>query len=93
MADDARPAHRWDPGARYRPSRLAVAARSDPATSALTGRLRRGPADRTAVFDRPVWRPVGAAGTRTALGAVLGAYRRGVVDTSGLVRAVGRVLR
>lgn len=95
MSDDAR-TQRWDPGARYRPSVLAptghLAGAGEP-TVHLAGRLRRGPAVRTAVFDRPVWRAdVGHAGLATALGAVVAAYRRGVVDTSGMTRAVGRVL-
>jgi len=59
MHDDARerPDLRWDPGARYRPSVLAGAKVTDVAPR-LTGRLHRGPATRTAVFDRDLWRPV-----------------------------------
>lgn len=66
-SDDAtqRPHQRWDPGARYRPSVLAGLPSLRPApaaparaTSLLAGRLRRGPATRTAVFDRDLWRPV-----------------------------------
>lgn len=65
--DDARqrPHPRWDPGARYRPSVLAglpslkpAPTAPAPATSRLAGRLRRGPATRTAVFDRDLWHPV-----------------------------------
>ncbi|MFC7878615.1 hypothetical protein [Isoptericola sp. NPDC057391] len=67
-SDDApqRPHPRWDPGARYRPSvlaglpslRPAAAAPPTPSPHRLAGRLRRGPAVRTAVFDRDLWRPV-----------------------------------
>ncbi|MEL7974996.1 hypothetical protein AAG589_03970 [Isoptericola sp. F-RaC21] len=78
-SDDAtqRPHLRWDPGARYRPSVLAglpslrPAPASPPTPSTLStaaprrlaGRLRRGPATRTAVFDRDLWRPVQHATT------------------------------
>jgi hypothetical protein len=76
---DAAHLPRWDPGARYRAPMLRPTE-----VEHLAGRLVRGPAVRTAVFDRPVWRAdLGHGGV---------AYRRGVVDTSGLVRAVGRVL-
>ncbi|SKC71149.1 hypothetical protein [Krasilnikoviella flava] len=71
VRDDARerPDLRWDPGARYRPSVLAglpslkpalkpAPAAPVPQAHRLAGRLRRGPAARTAVFDRDLWRPV-----------------------------------
>jgi hypothetical protein len=88
MSDVAHPAPRWDPGARYRSSTLRPAE-----VEHLAGRLVRGPATRTAVFDRPVWRAdLGHGGVATAVGTVVAAYRRGVVDTSGLIRAVGRAL-
>jgi hypothetical protein len=88
MSDAAHPAPRWDPGARYRSSALRPVE-----VPHLAGRLVRGPAERTAVFDRPVWRAdVCRGGVATAVGSVIAAYRRGVVDTSGLVRAVGRAL-
>jgi hypothetical protein len=101
MLDDDRPQQRWDPGARYRPSALA----GPPETSAdapvsqdehLPGRLFRGPARRTAVFDRSVWRSRSASPARRAaadaLVSALECYRAGALDTSGLVRAVGRAL-
>jgi len=95
MADPVRTT-RWDPGARYRASLLAPAARrgADEAIPArATGRLHRGPARRTAVFDRDVWRAdLGDGGPVVALGAAVAAYRRGAVGTSGLLRAVGRAL-
>jgi hypothetical protein len=85
---DAAHLPRWDPGARYRAPMLRPTE-----VEHLAGRLVRGPAVRTAVFDRPVWRAdLGHGGVATAVGTVVAAYRRGVVDTSGLVRAVGRVL-
>jgi hypothetical protein len=88
MSDAAHPAPRWDPGARYRTSTLRTAD-----APRLAGRLVRGPAVRTAVFDRPVWRAdLGHGGVATAVGSIVAAYRRGAVDTSGLVRAVGRAL-
>ncbi|WP_407317840.1 hypothetical protein UQW22_14715 [Isoptericola halotolerans] len=96
MTDDGptRPDQRWNPGARYRaamPARRQATATTPP----LAGRLRRGPARRTAVFDRDVWRPE-TAGVRPqvaeALSAAADRYRRGAVSTSGLVRAVGHAL-
>lgn len=103
VLDDDRPQQRWDPGARYRPSVLAPAAQGArgavPATpDRPRGRLVRGPARRTAVFDRSVWQSRGGhphphprrAGE--ALASALECYRSGVLDTSGLVRAVGRAL-
>jgi hypothetical protein len=130
------PTLRWNPGARYRASRLAdhsavdhpvaeapqavqvpappapvpgppapvpappgppalPAAGPVPAPPALAGRLFRGPARRTAVFEREIWYP----GTRTshvprdvseALVAAVERYRKGSISTSGLVRAIGR---
>lgn len=72
-------------------ARRQVAAAVEP----LAGRLRRGPARRTAVFDRDVWRPE-TAGVRPhvaeALTVAAERYRRGAVSTSGLVRAVGHAL-
>ncbi|GAA1735937.1 hypothetical protein GCM10009809_33900 [Isoptericola hypogeus] len=104
MSDDgdARPDLRWDPGARYRPSVLAArrpapvsSGASLPTPPRLAGRLRRGPVRRTAVFDREVWR-VDVRGARPGLADALAAsaarYRRGALDTTGLVRAVGRAL-
>ncbi|MFC8599371.1 hypothetical protein [Isoptericola sp. NPDC057191] len=66
MADDVRqrPDQRWDPGARYRSSVLAGLPSLKPTPAApspqprLAGRLHRGPARRTAVFDRDLWHPV-----------------------------------
>ncbi|PRZ04488.1 hypothetical protein BCE75_11031 [Isoptericola sp. CG 20/1183] len=98
MTDDGRtrPDQRWNPGARYRgpmPARRPTSAAAD--VQPLVGRLRRGPARRTAVFDRDVWRPA-TAGVRPqvaeALSAAAERYRRGAVSTSGLVRAVGHAL-
>jgi hypothetical protein len=123
------PTLRWNPGARYRASRLAdhtvadapqaavpaplapvpgppapvpappgppalPAAGPVPAPPALAGRLFRGPARRTAVFEREIWYP----GTRShvprdvseALVAAVERYRKGSISTSGLVRAIGR---
>ncbi len=60
------------------------------------GRLVRGPARRTAVFDRSVWQNPGGQPHRRrageALASALECYRTGALDTSGLVRAVGRAL-
>lgn len=99
------PSARWDPGARYRPSLLSetpvdddVAAPAAYESWALPGRLFRGPAQRKAVFDRPVWspRPGRARGPRERSAAELAdaveRYRRGGLSTTGLVRAVGRAL-
>ena len=89
---------RWDPGARYRPSVLAgrVTSSQAPApTARLTGRLRRGPVRRTAVFDRALWSR-GRGGVRPgvaeAVAVAAARYRHGALDTTGLVRAVGRAL-
>jgi hypothetical protein len=92
----AQPAPRWNPGARYRPSVLAalppepVAAPGEP----LPGRLFRGPARRTAIFDRDLWQPgrAGHAHVADALAVAAERYRNGGLDTSGLVRAVGHAL-
>ncbi len=103
MHDDDRPQQRWNPGARYRPSVLAgltkpdaTAAATAPPPDHLPGRLFRGPAQRTAVFDRSVWRPPVASSARRGAGdtlvCALEGYRAGALSTSGLVRAVGRAL-
>lgn len=133
------PALRWNPGARYRASRLAnrpaaqappvpappappagsaavspaaaptaaptaspaaasdvpAAARPVPPPPALAGRLYRGPARRTAVFERDIWYPVARSSrvprdVSEALVAAVERYRRGSISTSGLVRAIGR---
>jgi hypothetical protein len=98
MTDDGRtrPDQRWDPGARYRaPMSARPRATATATVQPLAGRLRRGPARRTAVFDRDVWRPA-TAGVRPqvaeALSLAADRYRRGAVSTSGLVRAVGHAL-
>ncbi|WP_425953643.1 hypothetical protein [Xylanimonas sp. McL0601] len=95
-------APRWDPGARYRPSLLARTAADAAAPGAeagparfLPGRLFRGPARRTAVLDRDVWaaeprRP--RARSAADLADAVERYRRGALDTAGLVRAVGHAL-
>ena len=104
MSDAGRPAEpgpRWNPGARYRPSvlvaepRAAGAAPGDgPAGDHLPGRLFRGPARRTAVFDRDLWQHRRAPHPQVAdaLAAAAERYRSGGLDTSGLVRAVGHAL-
>lgn len=98
------PEVRWDPGARYRASRLARSPR--PETCAvvtrtpdplpgwtLKGRLFRGPARRTAVFERPVWQPhPHRSGPATAISDAVARYRAGTLDTAGLAQAVGRAL-
>jgi hypothetical protein len=56
----------------------------------LPGRLFRGPARRTAVFDRQVWSPGPAR--RAQLADAVERYRQGAIDTAGLVRAVGHAL-
>jgi len=138
------PTLRWNPGARYRASRLAnqpavhgppapsaspaqaspvpgppvpgppvpgppvpappAAARPVPAPPvpappvqppALAGRLFRGPARRTAVFEREIWYPVARSSraprdVSEALVAAVERYRKGSISTSGLVRAIGR---
>jgi hypothetical protein len=102
MHDDERPQQRWNPGARYRPSVLAGLAKPDATATAaaqpdhLPGRLFRGPAQRTGVFERSVWRPRAASSARRGAGDTLASalegYRAGALSTSGLVRAVGRAL-
>ncbi|MFI9486278.1 hypothetical protein ACIG47_07785 [Promicromonospora sp. NPDC052451] len=110
------PTLRWDPGARYRASRLAARpAGTAPAPAApvppvpapfqpslqpsfqapppLAGRLFRGPARRTAVFEREIWHPAtrSARVPRDVGDALLRAverYRTGSISTSGLVRAI-----
>lgn len=118
------PTLRWNPGARYRASRLAdhpvadapqvaqvaapqapvpappgppalPAAGPVPAPPALAGRLFRGPARRTAVFERDIWYPVARSShmprdVSEALVAAVERYRKGSISTSGLVRAIGR---
>lgn len=124
------PTLRWNPGARYRASRLAdhpvaeapqvahvpappaavpgppapvpappgppalPAAGPVPAPPALAGRLFRGPARRTAVFEREIWYPVTRShvprDVSEALVAAVERYRKGSISTSGLVRAIGR---
>jgi hypothetical protein len=117
------PTLRWNPGARYRASRLAdhpvadapqgapvpappapvpappgppalPAAGPVPAPPALAGRLFRGPARRTAVFEREIWYPVNRShvprDVSEALVAAVERYRKGSISTSGLVRAIGR---
>ncbi|MFD2024784.1 hypothetical protein [Promicromonospora aerolata] len=124
------PGLRWDPGSRYRASRLAnrpvpqpppagpaapaaagplPAAPSSaaapvpppptppppPAPPALAGRLFRGPARRTGVFEREIWYPVTPSSrvprdVSEALVAAVERYRKGSISTSGLVRAIGR---
>lgn len=128
------PTLRWNPGARYRASRLAdqhpvadapqvapvpappappavasvaapvpgppappalPAAGPVPAPPALAGRLFRGPARRTAVFEREIWYPVTRSShvprdVSEALVAAVERYRKGSISTSGLVRAIGR---
>ncbi|WP_419707310.1 hypothetical protein [Promicromonospora sp. NFX87] len=121
------PTLRWNPGARYRASRLAdrpvtdapqaapvpaavpgppapvpappgppalPAAGPVPPPPALAGRLFRGPARRTAVFEREIWYPVSRShvprDVSEALVAAVERYRKGSISTSGLVRAIGR---
>lgn len=127
------PTLRWNPGARYRASRLAdhpvaeapqvahvpappaavpgppapvpappgppappalPAAGPVPPPPALAGRLFRGPARRTAVFEREIWYPVTRShvprDVSEALVAAVERYRKGSISTSGLVRAIGR---
>lgn len=66
-----------------------------PAPPALAGRLFRGPARRTAVFEREIWHPVTRSShmprdVSEALVAAVERYRKGSISTSGLVRAIGR---
>jgi hypothetical protein len=111
------PTLRWNPGARYRASRLAdhpvatapqhppvppppappalSAAGPVPAPPPLAGRLFRGPARRTGVFEREIWHPVTRSSyvprdVSEALVAAVERYRKGSISTSGLVRAIGR---
>lgn len=66
-----------------------------PGPPPLAGRLFRGPARRTAVFEREIWHP-SARSSRVprdvgeALVAAVERYRKGSLSTSGLVRAIGR---
>ena len=130
------PTLRWNPGARYRASRLAdrpalraptvpadpvpappvqaapaavppvpappvpapptppVPAPSAPSPQGLAGRLYRGPARRTAVFEREIWYPATRSSrvprdVGEALIAAVERYRKGSISTSGLVRAIG----
>jgi hypothetical protein len=137
-AKPAIPTLRWNPGARYRASRLAghpvatapqhppvppppaslasaaapgpvqvpgpppppapqatPAAGPVPAPPPLAGRLFRGPARRTGVFEREIWHPVTRSShvprdVSEALVAAVERYRKGSISTSGLVRAIGR---
>lgn len=62
-----------------------------------TGRLRRGPARRTRVFDRDIWRGSArsardARDLTEALTEAVHRYRQGAIDTTGLVRAIGHAL-
>lgn len=118
------PTLRWNPGARYRASRLADHPMADvpqaapvpappapvpappappalpaagpvPAPPPLAGRLFRGPARRTAVFERAIWYPATRSShvprdVSEALVAAVERYRKGSISTSGLVRAIGR---
>lgn len=97
MAQADRPAHpapRWNPGARYRPSALAGLPPLEVDVEPLPGRLFRGPARRTAVFDRDLWQGnrAGHGHVADALAAAAQRYRTGGLDTSGLVRAVAHAL-
>ncbi|WP_129788837.1 hypothetical protein [Promicromonospora panici] len=138
-AAPALPTLRWNPGARYRASRLAdrpalpAASAAEPATPAATpasgpagqlrvppppvpgppvqgppvpahpvggppplaGRLYRGPARRTGVFEREIWYPAARSSrvprdVSDALVRAVERYRMGSISTSGLVRAIGR---
>jgi len=124
------PTLRWNPGARYRASRLAdrpaLPASSAPVPEApvvgaaghlpvppppvpappvpahpvagpprLAGRLYRGPARRTGVFEREIWYPAARSSpaprdVSDALVRAVERYRMGSISTSGLVRAIGR---
>lgn len=60
----------------------------------LAGRLFRGPARRTAVFEREIWYPATRSSrvpsdVGEALVAAVERYRKGSISTSGLVRAIG----
>lgn len=66
-----------------------------PAPPRLAGRLYRGPARRTGVFEREIWYPVTRSSrvprdVSEALVAAVERYRKGSISTSGLVRAIGR---
>jgi hypothetical protein len=62
----------------------------------LAGRLFRGPARRTGVFEREIWYPQAARSSRVprdvsdALVRAVERYRMGSISTSGLVQAIGR---
>jgi len=61
----------------------------------LAGRLYRGPARRTGVFDREIWYPAARSSrvprdVSDALVRAVERYRMGSISTSGLVRAIGR---
>jgi hypothetical protein len=62
----------------------------------LAGRLFRGPARRTGVFEREIWNPQAARSSRVprdvsdALVRAVERYRMGSISTSGLVQAIGR---
>jgi len=125
------PTLRWNPGARYRASRLAdhptlpaapapsapgpevpVAAPAGqlpvpppppvpapphpvPGPPPLAGRLYRGPARRTGVFEREIWYPAARSSrvprdVSDALIRAVERYRTGSISTSGLVRAIGQ---
>lgn len=63
------------------------------APPALAGRLFRGPARRTAVFEREIWYPTAPSSripsdVGEALAAAVERYRKGSISTSGLVRAI-----
>lgn len=118
VATPPMPTLRWNPGARYRASRLAdrpalpaAAAPQPPAPPLpaqappvplppvpgpppLAGRLYRGPARRTAVFEREIWYPAARSprvprDVGDALIRAVERYRSGSISTSGLVRAIG----
>ena len=61
----------------------------------LAGRLYRGPARRTGVFEREIWYPAARSSrvprdVSDALVRAVERYRMGSISTSGLVRAIGR---
>lgn len=130
-AAPAMPTLRWNPGARYRASRLAdhpalsasaatvpgppaaapagqlrvppppvpappVPAPPVPGPPPLAGRLYRGPARRTGVFEREIWYPAARSSrvprdVSDALIRAVERYRTGSISTSGLVRAIAQV--
>ncbi|MCP2265359.1 hypothetical protein ACFQHV_02070 [Promicromonospora thailandica] len=64
-----------------------------PAPPPLAGRLFRGPARRTAVFEREIWYPATRSSrvprdVSDALVRAVERYRSGSISTSGLVRAI-----